>query len=55
MSVWMSLVRGKHEAFKCICQVGSMKLKGDVRTDVNVVEFSTHERLRTFEKNVIRG
>lgn len=55
LPVWTSLVRDKHEASKCRYQVGSLKLKGDMRTDVNVVEFSTHESLGNFKTNVARG
>lgn len=52
---WTSLVRDKHEASKCRYQVGSLKLKGDMRADVNVVEFSTHGSLGNFKSNVARG
>lgn len=49
ISVWTCLVPDEHGPPQC--RTG----KGDVRTDGNVLEFSMHESLQTFETDVIGG
>lgn len=43
ISVWMCLVGSKHKTFNCRCQVSCLKVKGTMRTNVKLLEFSIYE------------